>query len=323
MKKVSVIIVNYYSREHISRLLNSFKNLNTSYDICINPLVIDTSLDFFPDEAIGSADTSPEIIRIPQNRGFAYSVNVGIKSAVARGTDYIWLLNPDVSFLSDPLSPLMEFLSQKTEDVILGSLILNETPDDQGNSRIWGFGGFVSSEGNVSMGSSEESINLDDLSSRPIIKSDYAPGCSMFFSADLINKVGYFPEYYFLYFEETEWCLLAGGLGVSIYNIPESVIIHHSSPEKMKNPWRVYFYNRSELLFKSRNFPRISNRLIYGLRGLLEVVNQLYIYLMSPPELKSLFRAHLLARVDSFLIFVFKCKPSRIAGLSRRRLKLK
>ena len=40
-----------------------------------------------------------------------------------------------------------------------------------------------------------------------IVQSDYIGGACMLFRTSLLKEIGYIPENYFLFFEETEWCI--------------------------------------------------------------------------------------------------------------------
>lgn len=314
MRIISIIVVNYKSDSSITRLISSLEKLNAPVDVSIRLLLLDSSGELSHEDyrhLSGSEYFDVELISLPENRGFAYAVNVGLATALARGTEYLWLLNPDIVVCENALMQLLDNAGCAEGPLILGSLVLEEGVDSLGEPKVWGFGGFIDAEGAVSMG---QSIADDPIS------SDYIPGCSVFFSAEVARKTGYLPEEYFLYFEETEWCKRAAERGVGMLNLPQSRVWHISPEAKMQEPWRVYFYNRSEILFRYRNFIKNSSRLAFLIRELKNLSSTFHAYLKSPTALRQLFRAHVLLHFDVLKIVCFFMSSKEIAKLSRLRL---
>jgi len=81
---------------------------------------------------------------------------------------------------------------------------------------------------------------------------DYLPGCSLLIRTGALRQIGPLPEEYFLYFEETDWCMRARRLGWDLLFVPQSRVWHLFEQAKLQEPVRVYYYNRNELLFWSR-----------------------------------------------------------------------
>ena len=46
---------------------------------------------------------------------------------------------------------------------------------------------------------------------------------------DVFSKIGYIPEYYFLFYEETDWCFHARGKRIRLACITDSRIYHKGS----------------------------------------------------------------------------------------------
>ena len=91
---------------------------------------------------------------------------------------------------------------------------------------------------------------------------NYVEGASMLVSRQFIEQIGLLCEDYFLYFEEVDWALRAGGrfkLGYA----PNSVVYHKvgSSIGTSSHPARKsftcdYFNIRNRILFTRRFYPR-------------------------------------------------------------------
>ena len=55
---------------------------------------------------------------------------------------------------------------------------------------------------------------------------DSISGCCMYFSRDVYDKVEGFDENFFLYFEDTDFCLRANKLGYKVIYYPKSEVFH-------------------------------------------------------------------------------------------------
>ncbi len=303
---VSIIIVNYNSYDDVCRLLSSLKKL--TYDN-YNVIIVDNaSLDEsgrllqerFSDERIS-------IILNPENSGFAAGNNLGMSTAVARGADWIWLLNADTEVDSESLSSLVKVIDDFPDTAVFGSKILYSNTHAPKNIMdtasenlpvIWSAGGEVDTTlEKVHMVGWHE---LDRGQYDAIRICSYVPGCSMFVDAGAISEVGYMNEEYFMYFEETDWCLRLQQAGKTLRYVPQSVVWHYFDDNKVQQPFGVYYYNRNSLLFWTRFGQKgMIRKVILSLKELPKLINAFY---KAPnSELKALFRAHLLAKAHFLL----------------------
>lgn len=189
----------------------------------------------------------------PENGGFAAGCNIGIRHARYLGAEFVWLLNPDTTVEPAALSSLVRVVSSSSAPAICGSKVLyapEEVFQQSGfaaPARIWGIGGAIDREHRqVAMRGSGESDcgQYDSLS-----PCDYIPGCSMLARLATFEHVGRLDERYFLYFEETDWCVRARRLGCALLIEPKSVVWHHFDDSKLNTPATTYYYNRSRLRF--------------------------------------------------------------------------
>ena len=71
---------------------------------------------------------------------------------------------------------------------------------------------------------------------------------------EVIRKTGMMAECYFLYYEELDWANLIKNAGYELWYIHNSVILHKESISTGKlSPLKVYYMNRSRLLYLRRN----------------------------------------------------------------------
>ena len=315
--KVYLVTVNYTSQQALIELTTSIKLLN--FDISkIKLLIVDSSNDLNSNFLNLPKELESEIIALPENRGFAYALNIGLKTArcqasTLKGNSFIWIINPDTRLHPESLKVLLE---NSQPDQILGSLISQEGFEPK--CLIWGAGGFIDQNLDVSMGKYNQP--LSEAGNIPF-ECDYVPGCSMFFPSNILaDDFPFLPEEYFLYFEETDWCIKLREKGLMLKIIPSCLVEHKSEPAKMESQFRVYFYNRNSNLFKLWNYKNTKDKFKLLLKIALGIPKLCWLVIKEKnPALRKTFTAHLYASIDTVNIFL-KLK-SNLSILSARRLK--
>ena len=315
-----IVTVNYKSEQVLVNFLKSINNLRHSESI-LKIIIIDSSGELNPISVSSISNHQVELIRLPLNQGFAYAANIGLRTCLQRSkvdkiNSYAWLLNPDTLVHPEALASLIENISPQ---IILGSAVTNDgfTPD----STIWGAGGTIDRSLNVDM--QYHSEPLRNIPTTPY-EFDYIPGCSMFIPLQILEKHGFMPEEFFLYFEETDWCLKLKKEGIKLKIVPQSLIQHISETGKMDAPYRVYFYNRNQIYFKFKNLGQSSDKLKLLLKTISKIPKLLYLVAKEKDlNLKNTFLAHLLANFDvlrMLLIYATNYNPWKNISLSRLKL---
>lgn len=269
--KVVVVIVNYNTAADTLTCLRSlasiqYSNLevvvvdNNSKESATHKLATE-KLATEESAQLDAAKTSSSVfswtfIRSPENSGFAAANNIGIRFGRAARASYFWLLNPDTVVNTQTLEQLLvaaaeSNLSVYASKILYGSLdsarALSEASGLGGEFKIWSAGGFVNLlTKQVGMYGCGE---IDKGQFDTTRECDYAPGCSMFIPAAALDRAGYMPEQFFMYFEETEWCRQMKHAGVSIKYVPTSLVWHRFDDTKLQGPRTVYYYNRNQLAY--------------------------------------------------------------------------
>lgn len=176
-----------------------------------------------------SSEVSPRtpltLIQTGANLGFAGGCNVGIRNALARGVDYVWLLNNDTLATPDSLRQLVDHLEAHPDIGIGGSTLLSlHRP-----SRVLALGGgclrrSTGTTRHIGEGSAwPPSVPLASLATQPM---DYVVGASMLVRRAFLETAGLMDEGYFLYYEELDWAFRLPP-GMRLGYAPASVIYHH------------------------------------------------------------------------------------------------
>jgi hypothetical protein len=158
----------------------------------------------------------PDILLLEsgKNLGFAGGNNIGIRYAVARGVDYLWLLNNDTVPAPDALSALVEKALTNKRIGATGSICYYA--DRPETIQVW-----AGARANLCIGYVR---NTTEPHKDSWFHSLY--GASMLVSRSAIEDVGLFDEGFFLYWEETELCIRLRKRQWRLAAAPESRVLH-------------------------------------------------------------------------------------------------
>jgi len=202
-----------------------------------------------------------EAIYNKENLGFAGGNNQGIKLALdppaGGGADYVLLLNNDTTVESDFLTKLVQAGEANKKAGILGPVIYDYADRD----KIQFAGGKINWA--KTRGTHITIPPFEKGGRGEILPTDYITGCCLLIKKEVIEKIGLLSEDYFLYYEDTDWCLRAKKAGYECFLIVDSKIYHkHSkSAQEFSYPY-IYYHSRNGLIFASRFGSRFLTYLI-------------------------------------------------------------
>ena len=200
------------------------------------------------------------LIDCEANLGFAGGNNVGLRYALACGDcDFAWLLNNDTAVEPDAMRRMLERLGGEPRAGICSSTLLHY--HDPERVQALGGGWYCKWLGLAwhlgRLGRWPQTVDRDRVERR----MSYPVGASMMVTGRFLKEVGLMCEDYFLYFEELDWVLRAGGRFTAVY-APQSVVYHKvgGSIGTSSNPARKsaacdYWNARNRIFFTRRWFP--------------------------------------------------------------------
>lgn len=158
----------------------------------------------------------PDILLLDSrnNLGFSGGNNIGIRRALEIGADYIWLLNNDTRPAPDALCALV---AKADSDNSIGAVAsICYYADEPSKVQAW-----AGSRVNLWIGYGRlyTEPHGDD-------SFDSLNGTSMLVARDAIEDVGLLDEGFFLYWEDTEFCLRLRKKGWRIAAAPGSRVLH-------------------------------------------------------------------------------------------------
>lgn len=170
------------------------------------------------------------VVDAGKNGGFSFGNNMAMRPALAEETqpDYIWLLNPDAELKDDAGKVLIDFLESHPK----AGMATSACVDISGQKQTMAFrqftplGEFV---GMMQLGFLDKLFPNALVAFEPVEsahQADWLSGSSLMMKLDVVKQLGLMDEEYFLYFEESDYCVQAKRNGWELWYVPDSKIFH-------------------------------------------------------------------------------------------------
>ena len=282
-----IIILNYNGWQDTIECLNSIRLLKEDYKIVlVDNKSTDDSIEKLEKWIQNQNESSFNLIFIKssENNGYAAGNNLGIKYVVNQNdAGFVWILNNDTLIQEDTLKNLINcYKSLENENIaLLGSEILNEDLSLQ------------------SIGHLNNKYTKDEIKSKSNMEVEHISGCSVFFRADKIKEIGYIPEEYFLYYEETDWMKSIKQKGFKIFTCLSSQLIHKhaKSTGGVYSAFVVYYMTRNQILFNKKYLNSIKYYL-FILKTISRNILKIFFYLFKNIKLS---KSILVGTIDGIL----------------------
>lgn len=259
--KVSIIIINWNGWKDTIECLESLYNINYPlFDVIIvDNNSTDGSIDKISEYINGSTFTSKSIektvptkvklesisysrktekfnneetiksnskqklymIKNNGNYGFAEANNIGLRYSIDNlNSKYALLLNNDTVVSKDFLEKLVDVAESNDKIGIVGPMIYyydyKNKIQSSGSKILW----------NKGIADTLRVNEIDNGQYSDIKEVDSLMGCAMLIKVNLFEKIGFFIDDYFAYWEETEWCTRVKKSNYKIINVPQAKIWH-------------------------------------------------------------------------------------------------
>ncbi|MEK7309702.1 MAG: glycosyltransferase family 2 protein [Planctomycetota bacterium] len=265
MADVSIIIVNYNTKEHLLKCIAS--SLQQGKDINCRVIVIDNGSSDGSAEAVKQLYPNVNLIHNEQNYGFARAVNQGLKSADK--SDYHLILNSDARLADNYLKKASEFLETHPRCAVVTGQLLD--PDGSRQNSFDNFPNLISELVGKSLLKTlmPNKYRSKKQAYTSPIEVESIIGAAMLVRQKAIEDVGLLDEDYFFFLEETDWCYRMRQKGWSIYFIPEALAYHLQGQTKklVLIPAKIEYINSLYKFFRKR-----SSILAYWLLRLIKPV---------------------------------------------------
>jgi GT2 family glycosyltransferase len=259
---VYVLVLNWNNWKDTNKCLASLQGLAyTAWKV----IVVDNGSTDGSVHHIRDEHPAVEVLELEKNGGFAKGNNAGIRRALERKADYVWLLNNDTTVSPDALRALVTKAESHPRLGALGSAIYSMAEPDR--LQVWG-GGRV----NFWLGRSRHFVEP-----LPDQKIEFLTGASLFLRRSALEAVGLLDEGFFMYWEDADYCfrLRRAGWGAAVAG--DSRVWHKEQGSVGKKSVLLdAYFNKSAKRFFARHAPlplipiwtgitlRVAKRLILG-----------------------------------------------------------
>lgn len=190
---VYIVVLNWNGWRDTAACLDSLQALDYPN---VRTVVVDNGSSDGSEAQLRDAYPEVTVLQSGANLGFAGGSNVGLRYALAREADYVWVLNNDTYVAPNTLNALVARALQTPKVGAVGSVLYNahSDPDAPNQLQTWGGGRFNLVTGiarHVTRPSCEAAL-------------DYLVAASVLLRCEALEQVGLFDDGYFMYWEDTD-----------------------------------------------------------------------------------------------------------------------
>jgi len=219
--KIGVVTVTFNSATVLDDFMTSM--LAQSHLNFVLYVVDNASTDRSLEVLAAYPDPRVVLIANPENRGVAEGNNQGIDQALKDGCDDVLLLNNDTRFSSELFATMLAAGKRLDADMLVPKMMYHD-PEDM----IWCAGGrfdALRACKTVHFGDRERDSGQFDTAKR----ISYAPTCCMLIRRSVFDRIGTMDKNYFVYYDDTDFCMRARERGVSLWYDPDATLYHKVS----------------------------------------------------------------------------------------------
>lgn len=202
-----------------------------------------------------------KVITAPANLGFAGACNLGMQLALAANASYVFIMNNDTIVDKKTLSELVKMAERSPRVGILGPKIYYyDAPN-----TVWFAGGdrdrWTWAVTQMPRGRDDQRVNTPRNVS-------FLCGCGMLVKSEVLKQIGFFDTGYFMYYEDSEFCVRAKRAGFTLRYVPTARMWHKVaiSSGGEGSPIHRYYRRRALLRFLRRNVTGGHRFLLLALR---------------------------------------------------------
>ena len=213
--KIFLIILNWNGKEILKECLESIEKIDyPNYEV----IVVDNGSMDSSQKMIKDDFPYVHLIENEKNEGVAEGQNIGIRYALEKGTDYVFILNNDLTLDKNILKRLLKVIESDDKIGVVGPILY--WADDP--ERIQLSGSII----NWKKGIGHNASGFDKK--QHYVKEVDNTGL-VFVSSDILKKVGLYNSKYFAYYEDADFCIRVKKAGYKVVCCSDAKIWHKGS----------------------------------------------------------------------------------------------
>jgi len=247
---ISIVIVNYNVKRYLEQCIQTI--CNSIVDVQFEVVIVDNNSN----QSISHlSKKNIKIFNLDENVGFSSATNYGISKSLG---DYILLLNPDTLIQDNTINILYNYLNGNNDVGVVGCKVLNSDGSYQLSSKrrfphlkvLLPL--FLKLDKIFPKSNFFGSYNYTHENHDNLLDVDSVSGSCMMFRKKIFKNVGKFDENYFLYFEDTDFCLRVKKNNFRVVYNPNTSVIHYKGESLRTSNYDIKneFYNSMIYFFK-------------------------------------------------------------------------
>jgi N-acetylglucosaminyl-diphospho-decaprenol L-rhamnosyltransferase len=226
VKRLSIVIISYNTRDILRNCLNRVREHGAEIDL--ETFVVDNASADGSAEMVAAEFPEVKLIASPENVGFAAGNNLALRRAQGR---FILLLNSDAYLLPGVLESTLGFMKAHPRVGVLGVRLIGAAGRMDPSARMLpnAWLKFVVISGIASRFPRSRILGGPDYSwwdHKTVREVGWVPGAYFLTRREVLDRVGLLDERYFLYYEETDFCLQVKRAGWQVVFYPHATVIH-------------------------------------------------------------------------------------------------
>jgi GT2 family glycosyltransferase len=263
MTDLSIVIVNYNTRDLLRECLNSIRG--NCGDFSFKVVVIDNASTDGSQGMVEAQFPEVDLLASEMNGGFAYANNLGLRhvgfdldgSPQPGAARYVLLLNPDTLLPPAALSEMIAFMDGRPEAGAVGpKLILLDGSLDLACRRAFptpavSFYRMVGLSKLFPGSPLFGRYNMTFSDPNELIEVDSVVGAFMMVRREAIAQAGLLDETYFMYGEDLDWAYQIKQNNWKIYYNPAVIVTHVKGASSRRSPKaQIEFYRAMDIFYK-------------------------------------------------------------------------
>jgi GT2 family glycosyltransferase len=238
--RVSVIVVVWNAKNYVLECLGSLREHCDK--VCSEVIVVDNASTDGTPELIEQMFPEFKLIRNSDNLGFARANNIGIAQSSG---DYLCLVNSDVKFLNDCISPMLRYMAEHPGVGMLGPKMLAADGEPRRSTMrfptVWN--NFCRAVGLDSLFKRSRAFGgllMSDFDHQTTAPVEVLNGWFLVLRRSAVERVGVLDPQFFMYGEDVDWCYRFHQAGEQVVFFAEAGAIHYGGASSKNAPLRFY-----------------------------------------------------------------------------------
>jgi GT2 family glycosyltransferase len=245
---VEIVVLNWNRFADTLDCLRALDDLD--YDR-VHVFVVDNGSTDGSEAEIRAARPDVELVQSGANLGYAGGNNIGIRNAIERGAEFVWILNNDARPRPSALTEFVACLRADPRIGVLASRAQSPAGDEEArlafatiDARALSYFG---NDGEIGCTGAEATGTFHEAA--------IVSGPSLLFRTAALEQVGSFDESYFHFFEEVDLVERLRRAGFVAGLACRAVVEHEwGSSLGHESPQALYYLTRNQLLYRKKLF---------------------------------------------------------------------